>query len=618
MADVTEGQDDDLPAAPGQAEGSSVARMGNGMGDTSPRCAVVLDAPLANPIFMSDAPSFLQRQRNRAAKALVSEHAGTITCRCQKCAEAARARAGPSVSPDWPLPPVKLATSPFDDTLATPAAPIGRLQPSTPHGRRSPPMFKRGVGEALALQTAGNMAADQRPLSSQTVKRDFTWLLRVMSELAPSDGTGRVAGHVSYDGTWVPEPMSLQGKLGIIVPDTVVLEKGKPKRRYHLDPGGRVQVTRMKTSAELLRVLRDFVRKATKPREPAGRQGSKVLTGSKSESSLQVCTTPSANTIGVASILDSRASATGGPTAIPQIEVAVLCYDDGLSRLMMLAEAVSQIRGASKLPREFWQHIHVLQVPIQSKKAGIPTRYITYSFDINSGGLEPQEPMPLGGGARLRLRSASHQASGGRNWAATQKSNESEAARLAAVPKRLNEYLRSKTRRVGMEIVQGQFEFVLDEADGTLWLANASNLRCRFLPKSSSDDKDGHAADDVVRFFEEEEFEEELQETEASMEKLKKRFGGDPGVAHGGTGVAGISVSASDQLAGIRVPSNLVRFYEEEEKMLRYYEDGIRVMLLRREKPLTEGSRAVGLGCWFRRWVRAVKGPRPSRRAILE
>ena len=31
-------------------------------------------------------------------------------------------------------------------------------------------------------------------------------------------------------------------------------------------------------------------------------------------------------------------------------------------------------------------------------------RYIAYSFDINSGGLEPQEPMPLGGGARIELR----------------------------------------------------------------------------------------------------------------------------------------------------------------------------------------------------------------------
>ena len=45
---------------------------------------------------------------------------------------------------------------------------------------------------------------------------------------------------------------------------------------------------------------------------------------------------------------------------------------------------------------------------------------------------------------------------------------------------------------------------------------------------------------------------------------LKKRFGGDPGVAKGGSGVRGIEISASDQLAGIRVPTRLVNFYEEE------------------------------------------------------
>jgi len=406
-----------------------------------------------------------------------------------------------------------------------------------------------------------------------------------------------------------------------MLPDTVILEKGKPKRRYHIDPAGRIQVTRMKTSAELLRVLRDFVRKAIKPREPASRQeskDSKALGGSRSEGSLQAVAGISSTGMAMASTLDSRTSSAGPPSVpIPQIEVAVLCYDDGLSRLMMLAEAVSQIRGASKLPREFWQHIHVLQVPIQSRKAGIPTRYITYSFDINNGGLDPQEPMPLGGGARLRLRSASRTASG-RNWALAQKSAESEAARLAAVPKRLNDHLRSKSRRVGMEIVQGQFEFVLDEADGTLWLANASNLRCRFLPKSSSEDKNGaNSEEEVVRFFEEEEFEEELRDTEKKMEQLRKRFGGDPGVAHGGTGVSGITVSASDQLAGVRVPNNLVRFYQEEEKMLRYYEDEVRVLALRPLKPLAEG-RAVGLGCWFRRWVKSVKAPRPGRLAILE
>lgn len=32
---------------------------------------------------------------------------GTITCRCQKCIAAAEARTGPSISNEWPLPPLK-------------------------------------------------------------------------------------------------------------------------------------------------------------------------------------------------------------------------------------------------------------------------------------------------------------------------------------------------------------------------------------------------------------------------------------------------------------------------------------------------------------------------------
>ena len=35
-------------------------------------------------------------------------------------------------------------------------------------------------------------------------------------------------------------------------------------------------------------------------------------------------------------------------------------------------------------------------------------------------------------------------------------------------------------------------------------------------------------------------------------------------MAKGGSGVRGIELSPSDQLAGVRVPSNLVQFYEEE------------------------------------------------------
>ena len=37
-------------------------------------------------------------------------------------------------------------------------------------------------------------------------------------------------------------------------------------------------------------------------------------------------------------------------------------------------------------------------------------------------------------------------------------------------------------------------------------------------------------------------------------------------MASGGNGVRGIEVSASDQLAGVGVPSNLVNFYEEDDE----------------------------------------------------
>ena len=165
-----------------------------------------------------------------------------------------------------------------------------------------------------------------------------------------------------------------------------------------------------RTSAELLRVLRDFVRRAAlnynERSEPRRR-------GSRSEANL------------------SQAS------ALRQIEVAALHYTDGLSRQMMLAEAVSQMKGASKLPPEFWQRVRMLQVPVQTSN-GRAGRYIAYSFDIH-GGLEPQEPMPLGGGARIRLR-------------------EAEQKRLSEVPKALNDFLRGKGRRVPMEIVKGLFE----------------------------------------------------------------------------------------------------------------------------------------------------------------
>jgi len=269
----------------------------------------------------------------------------------------------------------------------------------------------------------------------------------------------------------------------------------------------------------------------------------------------------------------------------------------------MRLEAVNQMKGASKLPREFWQHIRMLQLPVQSKTTGVPTRYITYSFDANSL-LEPQEPMPLGGGARLQLLPPPVPDPKKMGFSELPK-HESEAVRMAALPKLINEYLATRGRKNCVQMVSGQLEFVLDEADGMLWLVNAHSLRCKTMPRTSHQENSSNAGE-IPLFFEEDEFEAELREHEAAMEGLKKRFGGDPGVASGGVGVAGIHVSASDELAGVTVPTGLYKYYEEEEKMCNYFTNEVKPMAERREKN-EQGARAVGLGCWFRRWQRGMK-----------
>eukprot|EP00930_Biecheleria_cincta_P000452 TRINITY_DN10095_c0_g1_i2.p1 TRINITY_DN10095_c0_g1~~TRINITY_DN10095_c0_g1_i2.p1 ORF type:complete len:622 (+),score=136.57 TRINITY_DN10095_c0_g1_i2:31-1866(+) len=588
-----EGGTDDAnsPAADGGAPaGKTAEKMPSllSLAESSPRYAAVLDAPMANPVFMSDVPSFLHRQRTRACRAIVSEHTETIVCPCQKCLEQARSRTGPFVSSAWPLPPLE----PSFGSRAVPTPPMSTTSKKSAPGKKE--MFGSGTPSSAAFQLQSPRKDSEAAAKEEP--RDFVWLLRVLSEMVPSQGkeTYCVPGVFNYDGTFTPDPDSLLGKLGVLMPDTVIIEKGKPVKRYNLDFAERIQATKMKTSAELLRVLRDFVRKATRPREVArSRTSSKnSMTGmpgiskSRSEGSLQ-----------------PRRPSKEEVVALDVTEVAVLHYNDGLSRLMMRLEAVNQMKGASKLPREFWQHIRMLQLPVQSRTAGVPTRYITYSFDANSL-LEPQEPMPLGGGARMQLLPPPAPDPKKMGFSDPPK-RESEAARMASLPRLINEYLATKGRKHCLQMVSGQLEFVLDEADGMLWLVNAHNLRCKTTPRAEQQENNSNAGE-IPLFFEEDEFEADLREHEVTMEQLKKRFGGDPGVASGGAGVAGITVSASDELAGVTVPTDLYKYYEEEEKMLHYFTNEVKPMAERREK-IEQGARAVGLGCWFRRWQRGMK-----------
>ena len=55
-------------------------------------------------------------------------------------------------------------------------------------------------------------------------------------------------------------------------------------------------------------------------------------------------------------------------------------------------------------------------------------------------------------------------------------------------------------------------------AMATLWLANASKLRCRFLPRGANEDGTMDVRPPEVLFFEEEDFEEEMRETESVIE----------------------------------------------------------------------------------------------------
>ena len=120
--------------------------------------------------------------------------------------------------------------------------------------------------------TVGGNSMISSPTSKKPNDRDFAWLLRVLFDFAEEDAR-EIAGRPSFledlvRGGGRPASSNKNAAhlgpfgVGVKIPETVILEKGKPKRRYSVDPRGTPEVTKMKTSAELLRVLREFVRKA--------------------------------------------------------------------------------------------------------------------------------------------------------------------------------------------------------------------------------------------------------------------------------------------------------------------------------------------------------------------
>lgn len=726
--------------------------------ESSPRLQSTMDAPLANPMYLSDAPNFIQRQRTRAAKALVSEHVSTVTCGCRQCHKAARSRLVPESGLPWP-PSMKNFVGEWAPGGAVPSTappgPAGDRGPLPPtatkldearkqiryareaHELQEPVETSKGKiwreaafrhhrclaelrareQELAQLQAAslsrtnteetlgtltrkqqevdrvattateaeealdrvdaeyqdsegemtGTLTSDNHSLHSATMQpKGFVWFLRVAAACARAEeapvpdyyadleqkGNSRPANNLE---SFIPaegQSGSLEDVLGIRIPDTVILQKGKPQRRYTLDAQGRVQVTHMKTSAELLRVLRDFVRRAIRPRLPAANLALQAMGGSKGAAGFRKTSSfvsglppASAGTqpapsktapqrsrsegalkgrVALGSISDILGPG-GGHATNPMTEVAVLYYsadedeqpeelmrsrtyvgqtraEEGgrltAVRLMTYAEAIAQMKGASKLPRAFWQHIGILQTPVQSSHVGVPTRYITYNYDqALAGEIDPQEPVPLGG-----LQPGQDPVP------------RDEASRVAAVPRKVNEHLlRCKKGQYYLSLVSGQFEFVLDEADGTLWLVNASKLVIERRQEAKKKDPKV----EEVRYFEEEEFAQLMREEDLRLSQNMKRFvNQDPATPKSPDGMPTFTLNAADRLANVRVPQALYTFYAAEHEMLRYYKE--EVLPVAEKKPGSSDGRgkAVSLHSWFRWWARAagIKGRRAMRR----
>lgn len=657
---------------------------------------------LANPLYLSDSPQFLLRQRRQAARALVSEHVGSVTCPCLKCQDAARAasrtsdRAG-GIGPLSPQP------SPGGSPLHHEEA--RRL------GSGSTDRPGASVAESLVGGFAEGAAPPRRALSRPSGvpllveggdSRDFVWLLRVIFDTAEAS-SGQSAGSTQPPSPKVlstlsrtgartllagaressepppgaPEPLS---SLGVRIPETVVLEKGKPRKRYMQDPQGRLAVSRMKTSAELLRVLRDFVRRAH-----SHHRGPRPLPGAAGEALRRPARRGTVRSLSTGNLSQPRSgpapppalprqnSAPSAPpaaplapaglgalvdigpavVAAPMHEVAVLYYQDGGSRAMTGFEALVQMNGASKLPREFWQHIRMLQVPVQGAKGSLTPRFITYNFDARSQGTGPQAPSLL---ARRRSDTALAAFTSEPLRPTPDLAHEDETARVSAVPRWINECLRAKRKGevgVGSLLVRGQFEFVRD-GEGTLWLVNATRLACVRRPREEPEERS--PSPEEVRYFREEEFESVVRAQEERFERLKRRWGeprppaAEPlsplGSAHSPTFSEGSRHWDLDSM-----PQELVKFYEAESQMARIYDEVIRPEVLAvnpaarlldtSSRPLAlahsaarlldatghslgshtgewslcgsrEGSprrgRAVGLSVWFRRWVRSHRG----------
>jgi hypothetical protein len=516
-------------------------------------------------------------------------------------------------------------------------------------------------------------------------RRDFFWLLNVLQECCPAlepeqleAKPARGPGNRSESVQELVKRLhaeSLIGKFGFKIPDTVIIRSGKPRKRFSMDGHGRMQGEPLNSSAQLLRILRRYVQQAQKRPalapvyNPRAKQAqSPSMHGSTSEPSLPKAGASTFPTPGAGVTRAQHFKRMRG--AEPFREAAVLHYNDGAVRYMTTNEALKQMENVSRLPKEFWQHVVMLQTPIPVNMSKSTTRYITYCYDASSGVLEPQAPLSL-----VHRRSNS----------ITRGEVEigQEPALVGAIPRKINEALAEKKGRYGKSttLQSGRFEFVLDEGDGTLWLVNADRLVV--MQEKAQVENVQNEENEEIKYFREEDFRESVEEQEKNYEGLKQRWEvqeiskyecleadgwqvyeqsvnsviaeaartrrGNVQVQlnsqmhdidlnlmkeknnvtgalrdvrlsegaeeqDGGPAFELVSRNAADRLAGVKSPDELLKYYQAESKMLKHYY----VLKAEEEQAYNQKKKAGGAGpsmglcIWFKRWVKVHKGKRVS------
>ncbi|CAK0821872.1 unnamed protein product [Prorocentrum cordatum] len=190
--------------------------------------------------------------------------------------------------------------------------------------------------------------------------------------------------------------------------------------------------------------------------------------------------------------------------------------------------------------------------------------------------------------------------------------------RVSSVPRKINKWLagrRKGQRGFGLQLVSGQFEFVHDLADDSLWLVNASQLRCMRTEASAEDrpmasrrtstSVTSTRTSSPMSFLQEKQKLDEMKRHYDRTTTMEKSRGA---LMHVDTmmGTLSFSLSERDVLSGMsELPQDLVKYTEAHGFMKRFYKDELFPCAESAANRSSSQTKAVGLSTWFQRWVKA-------------